>query len=449
MLIRRKLRLALIVCAAFLVSIPAFAQVQPDATGGAIPNNDTQMMTPPPVSGMPYASSPGSEVRANYLSANLAVTPGYIDNVLVGSAAAPVGDFTTSILPMISLSRQTSRQQEQISYSPSFIFYNPTSALDSFNQGASLTFQFRLSPHVSLSLLDSFTRTSNVYDQSNVFSNAITGSTQNPGTIVIAPFAEQLTNSLNGVVSYQFSRDAMIGGGASFTKYDLPNPAEAAGLFNSNAGGGTAFYARRFSLTHYAGLTYQYERTLAYPAVGVSDTQTNSLLAFYTHYFNHAFSISVSGGIEHLNNTTPQSPSSDSSSPTAAASVGWQSGRGNLAVSYSRTVTAGGGLLGAYSASIVTGTGGWKLSRAWDGGLTGTYSNISNATPGIAASIQGGNTLTASATLGRTIGEHFTANFQYQHLHENYNGIAVISANPDSNRESVTITYQFRRPLGR
>jgi hypothetical protein len=54
-----------------------------------------------------------------------------------------------------------------------------------------------------------------------------------------------------------------------------------------------------------------------------------------------------------------------------------------------------------------------------------------------------------TGSLQHPIGERFSASFQYQRLHENYTAIAVISANPDSNRVSATITYELRRPLGR
>jgi hypothetical protein len=47
------------------------------------------------------------------------------------------------------------------------------------------------------------------------------------------------------------------------------------------------------------------------------------------------------------------------------------------------------------------------------------------------------------------MGEHFNAEIGYARLHQSYSGVAVISSNPDSDREYVSITYQFTRPLGR
>jgi hypothetical protein len=37
----------------------------------------------------------------------------------------------------------------------------------------------------------------------------------------------------------------------------------------------------------------------------------------------------------------------------------------------------------------------------------------------------------------------------YTRLHQDYSGIAVLAATPNTNREYISISYQFFRPLGR
>jgi hypothetical protein len=37
----------------------------------------------------------------------------------------------------------------------------------------------------------------------------------------------------------------------------------------------------------------------------------------------------------------------------------------------------------------------------------------------------------------------------YTRLHQAYSNVAVLSTAPDTNREYVSISYQFSRPLGR
>ena len=75
------------------------------------------------------------------------------------------------------------------------------------------------------------------------------------------------------------------------------------------------------------------------------------------------------------------------------------------------------------------------------------YTSIDSLTLLNISSLPTGNTFTVSGSLRHSIGERFSASFEYQRLQENYAAIAVIT--PDSNREFETITYQFRRPLGR
>ena len=119
------------------------------------------MMTPPPVSGMPYANTAGSDARSNYLGSECDLftglhrqcSPGF--RLLLQSSAV-----TYSILPSVSLDRSTPRQLEQFTYSPSFNFYeatsNPNSTeignLDSIDQNAAITFQYRFNPKVAFNV---------------------------------------------------------------------------------------------------------------------------------------------------------------------------------------------------------------------------------------------------------------------------------------------------------
>jgi hypothetical protein len=441
--------LAFLVGAAFAFTTPAVCQVEPSASGGTTSNDDSTMMTPPPVSGMPYPNTASSETRSNYLNAGLSVTPGYIDNVLPNATAAPVGDFSCAVAPGVSLDRSTPRQSEQVTYSSIFSFYEPTSTLNTIDQSAAVITQFRLSPHVGLSIQDSILKTSNVFNESYPFSNPITGSAQASMPVVIAPFAEQFVNTTSGGISYQFATNAMIGGGGSYNIFDFPNQAQTPDFFSSNALSGSVFYDRRLSAAQYFGLVYEYERVLAYPVNATSETQVHTLLPFYTLYFNRMFSLSISAGIERIDETESPALQFNSWEPSVNASVGWRGKRGNVAASYFRSVSAGGGILGAVNSNSVSGSGGWQLSRTWIGSASVSYALLSNLGQSESSSTAVGHTVAAQASLSHTLGEHLNATFGYQHLSEDYSNIAVIAADPNSNREFVSVTYQFRRPLGR
>ena len=62
---------------------------------------------------------------------------------------------------------------------------------------------------------------------------------------------------------------------------------------------------------------------------------------------------------------------------------------------------------------------------------------------------QGGHSISGTAQLEHPLGEHLKASLGYQRLHQSYSGIAAIIGDPDSDRVSISISYQFTRPLGR
>src|SRR5208283_2083717 len=165
----------------------------------------------------------------------------------------------------------------------------------------------------------------------------------------IAPFEQQLNNIANAVISYQFGRDGMVGGGGYYSIADFSSTANASGISNSSESGASAFYNRRLSRAQYIGFVYQYSRTLSELMNQQSETQTHSLLPFYTFYFAKAFSVSVSAGVQRADVTLPQSLTSDLWSPAAVVSVGWQTKRAYLASNYTHTVSSWAGLFGAFT----------------------------------------------------------------------------------------------------
>ena len=441
-----------------LAAIPAFSQlgVTPYTTPDA-PAVDAPMLTPPPVSGQPYPSTVGDEVRSNYLSAGLNASAAHDDNVLEGSGGAPVNDVIYSIFPTVTLNQITPRQQRTLTYSPGFTFYQNTRALNDISHNANLTFEFKLSPHVAILLRDSFQKSSNIFEQPYPLSGAtISGSSQSSPIAVVAPYADHLNNTTNASISYQFSRNAMIGSSGIITFSNYPHPTQAFGLYNSTSVGGSAFYIHRLSKSQYIGITSQYLNSHSNPVDARTtpnssqiDVQTYALLPFYTIYLSPTVSLSASIGPEHYKATQDFSPSAISWEPYAMASVGWQKSRTNLVASYSRSVAGGVGLPGAFQSDSANALARWQIANTWAVELTGNYAIYKDLTPLFSSSTQNGHAISASASVQHTIGERVKLSLQYARLHQNFSGVQVISENPDSNRESISVSYQFSRPLGR
>jgi hypothetical protein len=416
------------------------------------------MQTPPPVSGEAYPTEVGSEARSNYLYAGFTFNTAYSDNVLASAGTNSISDISYSIWPTISLDKTTLRLHETFTYSPGFTFYQHTSSLNEMDQNLALNFQYRLSPHMTASLQDSFRKSSNVLNQPYPLSaESISGSAQAPLAAVIAPIADQINNTASVEITYQSSGNSMIGASGIFSNLEYPEPNEVPGLSNSNYRGGAGFYNYRLSKTQYLGLTYQYSQTqgsLPTAQNGTqeeteSESQTHAILLFYTIYLKPNLSLSLSGGPQHYEVSQPPFTAIRSWTPAATASMGWQGSHTSLAVAYSHLVGAGGGLLGAFDSNSANAFTRWQLMRTWAIGSAASYTINKNVDSFLLSSNPGGHMVSGSISVHHQISQHLNLDFGYTRIHQSYTSIAVISNAPDANRETISISYQFTRPLGR
>jgi hypothetical protein len=445
-------------CFALLTARPVWSQLESvPFEMPSTPADEDRMLTPPPVSGVAYPTTVGSQTRSNYLAAGLILNTAYDDNVLAGGSVTPIHDIIYSILPTISVNQTTLRQNLMLTYSPGFTIYQHTSPLNATNQTAALNFQYHLSEHTTIVLSDSFQKSSNVFSQLYPISGgAISGSTQSQPAEVIAPYANRLGNTSNAGITYQFSRNSMVGASGIVTESNYSNPTEAAGLYNSNSLGGSVFYSLRLSSAQYIGVTYQYLKSQGNPVIAganpgnaQTEVQTHTVLPFYTIYFSPTLSLSLSVGPQYF--SAAESPSSPfrSWTPSAMASMGWQRSHTNFVASYLRTVTGSVGLPGAFNSNSASASANWQIVRAWAVGSAASYSINKNVTPLFSSSIPGGHTVSGTVSILHSMTEHLKAEIGYARLHQSYSGIAVLSNAPDSNREFIAISYQLTGPLGR
>lgn len=419
-------------------------------------STDDQMKTPPPVSGQAYPTQVTSEERSNYLRGGLAFTGAYTDNALGSVRGTPVSDVSYSVGPSLALDETRSRLHFVLTYAPGFTFYQRTSSRNEADQNVSFDLHYRLSPHVTFVAQDGFLKTSNVLNQQNFApGGGVYGGAQEPNFSVIAPVADLLSNSGNLGINYQFAANGMIGANGSFTNLHYPNPAEVPGLFDSSSQAGSAFYSLRISKMNYIGATYQYQRLIAYPMLGQSETQTHALLFFYTLYATTRLSISFFGGPQHSNTIEPPQPplltqgaTVRAWTPAAGASLSWQGRLNNIALSYSRVISSGGGLVGAVQINSASAAFRQQITRYLSASLAGGYTQNDVLATALAAA-NNGHSASGTASLQQQLGPHVNLQLGYMRLHQVYSSVAVLAATPDTNREFVSISYQFSRPLGR
>jgi hypothetical protein len=447
----------------FVLLAVFLAGFSPDAWAQAVPSGESSMLTPPPVSDEGYPSGVGAEKRSNFLRVGVTFRTGYIDNLYSGTASGTISETTYSIFPTIAFDQTTYRQDLSVSYNPGFTFYHPTSSLNEIDQSANVGYNFRLTPHVAIHAIDTFLETSTSFNPTSSLS-AGSASTAGPGPAIITPLAGLLTNTVEGGLSYQFSPTGMIGLSGNLFNLHYPNLKQVPGLNDSAERGGGFFYNYRLTGTQYIGTNYRYQRIMVSPTGSDFETQTHTIFFFYTIYLKQHLSVSVSGGPQYyetsqtgtLNPTSAAStgsqiptPTTNAWTPAVATSMGWQERRTNFVAGYGRTVTSGRGLVGTFASNTATANVRWQMLRKWTSGAGISYSSYRTVNPLLFSSTQGGHSLATSVTIEHPIGEHLSTTFAYDHLHQSYGGIAVISANPDSNRFTGSISWQFARPLGR
>ena len=438
---------------ALLIAAPLWAQTGSNGNEPAAPLIDTNMLTPPPVSGQSYPTALGSEERTNFLRYGVSFNSAYSDNTLGGPT--PVSDVSYSIWPTIALDQKTSTLHTVLTYAPGFTFYQRSTSRDEADQNLSISVTDRLSPHVTLTARDGLQKSSSVFNQLDYGSGGVSGGAGGGNSLVIAPVSPLLNNSGNVGVSYQLALNGMVGASGSFTNVHYFNSGEVTGLADSSSQGGSVFYSLRASRLHYFGVTYQYQRLVSSSATeGESETQTHALLFYYTLYPTSTLTLSVFGGPQHSNTVQGALgglplPPAVAWNPSIGGSLSWHGQRTNVAISYSHAISGGGGLSGAVNSDSANLSLRRQLARTFDASLSGGYSQNKVLGSPLFGGSNDGHTISGTASVSKQLGEHLSFQLGYSRLHQDYSNVAVLAATPDTNREFLSLSYTFSRPLGR
>jgi len=446
--------LAAVLIGVLSTAVAGWSQAAPAAEVPAVPltggvNSEDRMLTPPPVSGADYPVVFTSEEHSNFLRGGITFDFAHSDNVL-GAGVTPVSDNSYSIWPTLALDETTGRTKLEFSYAPGFTFYQQTTGRDETDQNLAVDYEYRLSPHVTMRLRDTFQKSSDAFNSpgEGLF-NGVSGSLGATSNLVIAPIADRLSNTGNAGMSYQFSANAMVGFNATFGNLHYPDPGQVQGeLFDSSSQVVSAFHALRIARRHYLGVAYQYQRLLAYPGAGTTETQTNAGILFYTWLPTSRVSVSAFAGPQFAATTQPALPESHLLAPDAGGSLSWQTERTALAASYIHSIIGGGGLIGASRAGAATAWARQRVAKGWTAEINGAY--VNNDVIVVAGLPDtSGHSIAASAALTREFNPRFRVQGGYTRLHQIYANISEISQYPDTNREWVTVSYQFTKALGR
>jgi hypothetical protein len=127
---------------------------------------------------------------------------------------------------------------------------------------------------------------------------------------------------------------------------------------------------------------------------------------------------------------------------------GWQDVRTSVSAGYSRSISDGGGVLGAVRLQNVHGSFRRELVPGWAATVTashGTNQSITAASQSSASSI---NLTSTGVSLERNVGKSIGLRLGYSHDFQEQFGSPAQTFNASKNRFFVTLSYQWAKPLG-
>ncbi len=167
------------------------------------------------------------------------------------------------------------------------------------------------------------------------------------------------------------------------------------------------------------------------------------------------FSLSAFGGVQYADNqgvvqqgTTTLASTSTLWSPTGGIEAGWRNARTSVLAGYSRSISDGGGLLGAVQLGNAYGSFRRELAPGWAVTATASYGTNSSVLPAAivatSTNLNSINLTSVGAGLQRNVGKKLGLRLGYTHDFQQQGGIGDIARN----RFFATLSYQWAKPLG-
>ena len=388
--------------------------------------------------------------RSNYLRGGINVSTTYDDNPLMVSNGVE-SNTSETIFPNISINESTSRMRWALGYAGGLTVNQKITSQNSGSHNLNFNSQFRLSPHVNLRVAENFSMTTGFFDAVNG-AEVVSGS-GGPNTSLITPLATQRSSMTTVETNYHFALKDLIGASGSFSDLHFSNVSAGTPLTDTETASASAFWQHRTFHENWTGLSYHFDR-ITYNSGG-SETRVHSFLATNTLSLWKRFTLTGSIGPQYSENQglvigAMQSSQSSSWSISGGLEGGWHGERTSMTAGFSRSVSDGGGLLGAVHMQTVRGSFRRVLFPGWAVSLTGSHGTNQSITVPILTSASSINTTSAGVTLERNVGKSVGLRFGYTHNFQEQIGVPGFAQSLDANdnRFMMTLSYQWAKPLG-
>jgi hypothetical protein len=388
--------------------------------------------------------------KSNYLRAGVNVGAVYDDNALLAATAPQVSNTGESIFPNISIEESSSRIHWLLGYAGGLTVNQKITSQDQGSHNLNFDSEYRLSPHVNLRIAENFSMITGFFDAGNG-SDVVSGP-GGPNESLIYPQSTQRSSLTTVETNYHFALNDVIGASGSFYDLHFSNVPEGTELANPQTASGSAFWLHRIFRGDWAGVSYRFDRLTYSPGGG--ETQVHSIFAVNTLNLSKRFTLTGFVGPQYSENQvlgTGTQLTANDWSVAGGVDGGWQDHHTSVSAGYSRSISDGGGFLGAVRLQNAYGTFRRELVRRWTAALTASHSTNQAITVASAASASSINLTSAGVTL-----EHNGANsvgFRMGYSHDFQEQYFLPSATTPTldasrNRFFVTLSYQWAKPLG-
>lgn len=388
--------------------------------------------------------------RSNYLRGGLNVGATYDDNASLTSQGA-VSNTTYSIFPNITVEQTFPRMRWNLGYAAGLTVNQRFSNDNQGSHDLNFDSQFRLSPHLNFRVAENFALTTGFFDSG---SSVVAGG-GGPNANLIAPLSKQRSSSTVMAANYHFALKDVIGASGSFYDLHFSDLEPGAILADTRAASGSAFWFHRLFGRDWIGASYRFQRLTFDPGSGL--TNVHSFLVVNTIRFANRFTLTgfvgpeysdnrglVGGGIDQILHFTNWSIA-------GGGDAGWQKEHTSVSAGFSRRTNDGGGVLGVVQLQSVHADLRQELFPGWAIALAAGYGHSKALTVPEAGSASSADSATVGASLQRNLGRNLGLHLGYAHEFQDQSGTtnAAFQGSAHRNRFSVTLGYQWARPLGR
>ena len=413
----------------------------------------SEVLAPPmPVARVRAPLTLGSEApRSNFIRGSFGITAAYDDNML-STTTHRVGDASYLFFPTLDFVQTRGRWLWDVNYSPGFTINQRVSERNQAAHDLHLLLGYRLSPHVTLQLHDSFSKSTSLFSDFSGMRPEPPGPQPGPNLSPVIPITKRTGNTSGVDLTYQFGRDSMIGasGGYYFVDYGAveATSGQTYRLIDTRSWNADTFYTHRFGGRHWLGVSYMMQRLMFDPGY---PTEVQRALGFYSVLLGSHISFSLWAGPERASSLVAGlqpglvGPTWHAPQWNGAGGVqwNWQGQRTAFGIGYTRQTSDGGGLAQAVRMNLASAEVRRQLTRRWDASLGAMYARNDALNPPAIQAMRG---LSGTADLRWQMTEQVGLAVRYARYRQEYTLRGVPA---DRNRASVSISYSFSRPVGR